>query len=92
MAYSDSSSTENVMADADVVVRLSGAEALVLFEWLARLDSSDSLPVEDPAEARVLWAVHGQLEQSLVGPLQPNYGELLAEARRTVRGTENDGL
>ena len=70
----------------EIALRLSRAEALVLFEMLARLDSEQSVPFADPAEQQVLWRIEGQLEKALVEPLEPNYHELVAEARRAVRG------
>lgn len=68
-----------------VALRLTRAEALVLFEWLARGDSVAARSCVDQAEQQVLWLLEGQLEKALTEPLQPNYRELLEEARRTVR-------
>ena len=67
-----------------VTLELSRAQALVLFEWLSREDGDKSLPVSDPSEQRVLWLIEGQLERTLVEPLDPKYAELLARARREV--------
>ena len=53
-------------------LELTSDEALVLFEWLARLDDRDALPTEDPAEEQVLWSLHGQLEKALTEPFQSN--------------------
>jgi len=72
------------MSDDDVTLTLTKAEALVLFEWLARTDGAESLPVEDPSEQQVLWRIEGQLEKVLVEPLRPDYAELVADARRRV--------
>ena len=69
--------------DSDVVIRLTQAQALVLFEWLVRSDNKR--PIDDPAEERVLWRVEGQLESVLTQPLAANYLELLAAARAEVR-------
>jgi hypothetical protein len=76
------------MPEKDVVIQLTHAQALVLFECLARLESSDSPPWEEPAEERVFWYMQAQLESILAEPFQPNYNELLAEARQIVRGDE----
>jgi hypothetical protein len=59
-------------------------EALVLFEWLARLDEPGAPAIGDPAVEKVLWQLEGQLETALVEPFQDNYRQLLAEARRQV--------
>ena len=74
------------MAEKHVALELTQSEALVLFEWLTRVDSSHELPFEDPSEQQVLWILEGKLEHLLVEPLASNYRELLAEARKKVRG------
>jgi hypothetical protein len=67
--------------DRTVCLRLTRAEALVLFEWLARVDAARNRPAEDP----VLWRLEGQLERTLVEPLAPNYKQAVEAARREVR-------
>ena len=79
-----SDATEN----GAVLIRLTRAEALVLFEWLARVDAAGKLPVDDPAEQQVLWRLEGQLESTLIEPLGPNYQEAVARARKEVRGSQ----
>jgi hypothetical protein len=75
--------------DGDVFIRLTRAEALVLFEWLSRNDEGDGkLPFADPAEERVVWRIEGQLECKLAEPLAANYEELLSKARRAVLDSE----
>ena len=69
-----------------VVLRLTRAEALVLFEWLTRVDASGNLPIEDLAEQQVLWQLEGQLEATLLEPLDPDYKLVLEAARNEVRG------
>lgn len=66
-------------------LELSDDEALVLFEWLARLDEKNALPVEDEAEEQVLWKIHGQLEKVLREPFAMNYRELVAAARVRIK-------
>lgn len=66
-----------------IVVELSRAEALVLFEWLASHDGT--LLFEDPAEQDVLWRIEGALERALMEPLSPNYEASVAAARKAVR-------
>lgn len=73
------------MAEKTVTLRLTRAQALVLFDWLCRSDSAESFVFEDSAEQQVVWTVEGQLESSLVEPLAENYERLLDEARREVR-------
>ena len=69
----------------NVSLELTQAEALVLFEWLARNDKAERLHVEDDAEQQVLWTVEAQLETRLVELLAPNYSEMLTAARAQVR-------
>lgn len=71
-----------------VLLRLTRAEAIVLFEWLARVDAAGNLPVEDPAEEQVLWRLEGQLESSLTEPLDPDYKQAVEAARKEVRGSQ----
>jgi hypothetical protein len=73
------------MTEKQVTVDLTPAEALVLFEWLARVDSSHELSFEDPSEQQVLWILEGKLERLLAEPLAANYRELLTAAREKVR-------
>ena len=67
-------------------LELTHDQALVLFEWLARLDEQDAFPVEDAAEEQVLWCLHGQLEKALSEPFRADYRELVAQARERVKG------
>ena len=69
-----------------VALSLSEDEALVLFEFLARLDEAERPGLfEDQAEQRVLWNLEVALEKALVAPLRPDYAELLQRARDRVR-------
>jgi len=72
-------------------LELTQEEALVLFEWLARLDEQDAFPCEDAAEQQVLWNLHGQLERALIEPFQKNYRDLVEQARSRVRGAQKAG-
>jgi hypothetical protein len=72
-------------------LKLTDDQALVLFEWLARLDEGDAFPIEDPAEEQVLWALHAQLEKALVQPFKANYHELVKQARMRVKETFGAG-
>jgi hypothetical protein len=65
-------------------IELGSDEALVLFEFLARCDDAESLPLIHPAERQVLWRVEGQLEKLLVEVFSPEYTELVRQARERV--------
>ena len=74
------------MSNLDVTLTLTSDEALVLFEWLSRAgDLGEPAPLEDQAEARVLWAMLALLESSLTAPLAPDYQVELDRARSRVR-------
>lgn len=68
------------MAD-DVKLTLSGDEALVLFDWLARVNDGEVQVSLLPPEQRVLWGIESMLESVLVEPFSPNYAGLLEAAR-----------
>ena len=74
--------------DETVTLQLTRAEALVLFDWLARTDAAGKVPFEDPAEELALWRLEGQLESILTEPLDANYNEAVAAARKEVRGAQ----
>jgi hypothetical protein len=74
------------MPDNEICVRFSREEALVLFEWLARVDDAQALPIEHPAEQKVLWVLEGQLEKQ-VPVFSLNYGQLVEKARVMVDET-----
>ena len=71
------------MPDDEICVRFSRAEALVLFEWLARVDDAQAAPIEHPAEQKVLWLLEGLLEKQ-VDVFASNYKQLVEEARIIV--------
>jgi hypothetical protein len=71
------------MKHEKLTIRLSQAEALVLFEWLARSDGTEILKTEFPAEQKVLWSLEAQLEAQ-VQVFAPNYKDLLEQARAQV--------
>lgn len=73
------------LPEEHVDLTLSQAEALVLFELLARYGENGSLGIEDPAEQQALLGVLAALERQLVTPLMSNYAELLETARAALR-------
>jgi hypothetical protein len=71
------------MPDDEICIRFSRAEALVLFEWLARVDDANTAPIEHPAEQKVLWLLEGLLEKQ-VPVFASNYKQLVEDARTIV--------
>jgi hypothetical protein len=72
---------------ADVTVKLSSDEALVLFELLHRWEDTDWHENADllPGERTVLWALSARLETQLVEPFDPGYRDLVDQARERLR-------
>lgn len=68
-------------------LELTDDQALVFFDWLARLDERDAFPVDDPAEEQVLWCLHGQLEKTRPEVFKDNYRELVEHARARVKAS-----
>jgi len=74
-----------------VRISLTQDEALVLFEWLSRIDEQTNDfrdLVEDQAEQRALWNLSCLLERELVQPFSANYAELVEQARSRLRDEE----
>jgi len=73
-----------------VAVKLTGDEALVLFDLLGRLDvDAETEFIAHEAEAVVLWLIETQLEEVLLAPFTTEYQERLAASRgRVARGDE----
>lgn len=72
----------------DIAVRLTRAQALVLFEWLATHTGEGAMarvPFEDSAERDVLWALEGKLEKLLPELFAPDYKHRVEAARDAVR-------
>jgi hypothetical protein len=69
-----------------ITLRLTRAQALVLFEFLGRESEGEQqqLTIAHPAEQHVLWLVEGQLEKLLDEVLDANYRDLLNKARDEV--------
>jgi hypothetical protein len=70
--------------EAEVEIRLSGDEALILFKCLSNFNDGDPR-FEDQAEQRVLWNLQAALERHLVAPLREDYDHQVVAARDRVR-------
>ena len=73
----------------EITLKLSLDEALVLFEFLSRLNETEPKDLfEDQAEEKILSLIEVQLEKQLVEPFMPNYLEIIAKARNNIRDEE----
>ncbi len=68
-----------------MVIDLTRDQALVLFECLARWETTGHEPnFLHPAERVVLWGVQAQLEKVLVEPFRSDFDALLNSARERL--------
>lgn len=68
-----------------IQLELTQDEALVLFERLNQLDQTGALPAEDTEEEQIFWNIQAQLEKVLVEPFDPQYHEILSEAKKRLQ-------
>ena len=74
------------MNNPKLSIELSRNEALVFFEFLTRFNKKDWPEIfEDQAEQRVLWDIEAILQKVLVEPFNPDYQEIIKQARETIR-------
>jgi hypothetical protein len=73
------------MAQDQVALVLTRAEAIVLFECLSLLEENEWKRPPDETELQVFWSLEAQLEHALVEQFSPEYDEILQRARREVR-------
>ncbi len=52
------------MADTEVTLQITQAEAVVLFEFLSRYTETDQLQIHDQSEQQMLWNLLCVLERS----------------------------
>ena len=77
------------MGNHGVLVNLTKDEALVLGEFLTRYQLTGRLDLLHPSEYLSLLSLSTKLDRSLVGPLEGDYQEILAQAQtHLVRGFE----
>lgn len=84
----DVCSKDATMTQGEILLKLSKEEALVFFEWLAKLEPMGTTVFQYPSEEKVLWKLQGQLESALSEPFAAPYADVVAEARKSV---ESDG-
>ena len=80
------------MDDDSVVITLTGDQALVLSDWLDRMERSDAFDalVDDRAVWSALHRISGTLDKSLTAIFAPNYAERLQAARQRISGNGED--
>lgn len=78
--------------DDKVTFELTRAQALIIFELLAREtpEPTEHLTLIDSSELHALWALEGRLEKMLEEILSPGYSEILSIAREQLRFATSD--
>ncbi|MEM8558554.1 MAG: hypothetical protein AAGG50_12090 [Bacteroidota bacterium] len=69
------------LTDAPVTLDLGVEEALVLFDFLARFEATDTLRIDHDAERGALWSLLALLEKQMVEPFSAEYRAYLDQAR-----------
>ncbi|MFJ4091247.1 hypothetical protein ACIPYS_06645 [Kitasatospora sp. NPDC089913] len=78
------------MGDSQVTIKLTSDEALVLSDWLEKLQMTDlSRVVDDPAVWAPIHRIAGALDKSLPGLFAPDHDQRLEAARRRLRPEED---
>ena len=74
-----------IMKDDKLNISLTRCEALVLFDFLARINlESNQNIIADQAEQRVLWDLEAILEKQLPEVVDSKYCEKVNEARKQI--------
>jgi hypothetical protein len=74
--------------DTEITIKLTSDEALVLSDWLERVQMTDlSRLVDDPAAWAPIHKLAGTLDKTLPGVFAADYAERLAAARHRLRET-----
>lgn len=66
--------------DKATPITLTRAEALVLLDWLHRLEDDDATP-GDSSQRTALWDLSATLEKTLVEPFHSSYPDVLEVAK-----------
>ncbi|MFD3537551.1 hypothetical protein [Streptomyces sp. NPDC058664] len=74
------------MGDSQVTIKLTSDEALVLLDWLEKLQmTSLSRVVDDPAVWAPIQRIAGMLDKTLPGLFTSDHDERLEAARQRLR-------
>ncbi|GAA2525760.1 hypothetical protein GCM10010295_02070 [Streptomyces intermedius] len=77
--------------NTEIIIKLTSDEALVLSDWLERVQMTDlSRLVDDEAVWAPIHRLAGTLDKSLPGIFAADYGERLDAARRRLRPASDD--
>ncbi|MFF7449691.1 MULTISPECIES: hypothetical protein [unclassified Streptomyces] len=78
------------MSESQIMIKLTSDQALVLSEWLEKLQMTDlSRVIDDPAVWSPIHRIAGTLDKALPELFASDYGQRLEAARQRLRA-END--
>lgn len=73
----------------EIIIKLTKEEALVLFEFISRFNETEHKELfQDQSEQKMMWLIEAQLEKILAEPFQPDYEEIINNARKNIRDKE----
>ena len=80
------------MGSEEITIRLSADQALVLSDWLHRMEQSGQLGamVKERAVLSALWRIEGTLEATLIEVFRPDYTQQVADAAARLELTLGD--
>lgn len=79
------------MENTEIIIKLTSDEALVLSDWLERVQMTDlNRLVDDEAVWAPIHRLSGTLDKSLPGIFAADYSERLDAARRRLRPASDD--
>ncbi|MFI0243094.1 hypothetical protein [Streptomyces sp. NPDC016845] len=78
------------MSESQITIKLTNDQALVLSDWLEKLQMTDlSRVIDDPAVWSPIHRIAGTLDKTLPELFAADYGQRLEAARQRLRA-END--
>lgn len=78
------------MSESQITIKLTSDQALVLSDWLEKLQMTDlSRVIDDPAVWSPIHRIAGTLDKTLPELFAADYGQRLEAARQRLRA-END--
>ncbi|GHA49506.1 hypothetical protein GCM10010329_84610 [Streptomyces spiroverticillatus] len=79
------------MSESQITIKLTSDQALVLSDWLEKLQMTDlSRVIDDPAVWSPIHRIAGTLDKTLPELFAADYGQRLEAARQRLR-PESDG-
>lgn len=79
--------------NSKLIIEINKDEALVIFDWLYRLiETEKKTSTKLSAEYQALANLEALLEQQLAEPFDPNYQQIVEDARSRIIGDSTPGV